>query len=260
MRGTILSMKDKKIIIGNWKMAPKTLQEAKATFQNIKSIAGKMKNVTTVVCAPHVYTSELAKLSGGKVLVGVQTVSYEIDDPHTGEVSADMVKDAGASYVIVGHSECRAKGETSEDVAKKVAAVTKKGLTAVVCVGESERDEEGAYTGFVKKQLVASLAGVPKKSVGKIIVAYEPVWAIGVQAKREATPEDVLEMSIFIRKVLADMFGSKESSTIPLLYGGSVDQKNAFSYLSGCEVQGLLVGRVSLKPGVFEKILQVANG
>jgi triosephosphate isomerase len=96
--------------------------------------------------------------------------------------------------------------------------------------------------------------------VEKIIVAYEPVWAVGVKATRQATPEDVLEMALYIRKILVDTFGEKQGSGIPILYGGSVDAKNAFSYLNGCEVQGLLVGRVSLKPGVFEKILNIANG
>ena len=167
-----------------------------------------------------------------------------------------MLKNIGDEYVIVGHSECRAKGETNSEVAKKVSATVKKGLIAVVCVGESERDEDGSYTTFVKTQLSESLEGVSKSHINKIVIAYEPVWAIGKKAKKEATKEDVLEMTIFIRKVLADVFGEKKGVSVPVLYGGSVNQKNVFSYVNGCEVDGLLVGRASLKPAIFEKILK----
>jgi triosephosphate isomerase len=254
-------MRDKKIIIGNWKMAPKNIRDAKATFQNIRSIASKLQNVQTVIAAPYVYLSELKKLeTGHRCVVGAQDVSFESDDPHTGEVSADMLKSIGVQHVIVGHSERRAKGETNEDVSKKVIAAAKKGLIVVVCVGELERDEEGEYTLYIKEQVMQSLADIPKKYLGQIIVAYEPVWAIGVKAKREATPEDVLEMRIFLRKVLIDMFGDRKGAAVPVLYGGSVNQKNAFAYIHGCEMQGLLVGRASLKPAVFEKILTLANG
>lgn len=254
-------MERKKIIIGNWKMAPKDIKEAKATFQNIRTIAGKQKNVQTVVCVPHVYISDMKRLeTGHRCVVGAQDVSHEIDDPHTGEVSADMLESLGVGYVIVGHSERRAKGETDADVAGKIQVTVKKGMYAVVCVGEKERDDDGAYSTTVKDQLLASLDGVPKKYLENVIVAYEPIWAIGAKAKKEATPEDVLEMSIFIRKVLTDAYGEKSASSVPILYGGSVDQKNAFAYLNGCDVNGLLVGRVSLKPAVFEKILIVANG
>ena len=254
-------MEDKKIIIGNWKMAPKTPREAKAVFQNIRSTAGKLRNVQTVIAVPYVYLWELKKLvTGHRCVVGAQDVSFEKDDPHTGEVSAEMLKNVGVEYVIIGHSERRAKGETNSEVANKVLATVKKGLVAVVCVGESERDDDGSYTTFVKTQLSESLEGIPKRYIDKVIIAYEPVWAIGKKAKKEATTEDVLEMSIFIRKVLADMFGERKGISIPVLYGGSVNQKNVFSYINGCEIDGLLVGRASLKPSAFVAILEVANG
>ncbi|MCK5027853.1 MAG: triose-phosphate isomerase, partial [Candidatus Pacebacteria bacterium] len=118
-------MKDKKIIIGNWKMVPSSLKEARAIFQNIRSTASKLRNVQTVIAAPYIYLSDLKKLvTGHRCVVGAQDVSFEKGDAHTGEISAKMIKNIGAQYVIVGHSERRAKGETDEDVAKKVTAVT----------------------------------------------------------------------------------------------------------------------------------------
>lgn len=252
-------MKQKRIIIGNWKMAPKSIREARAVFQNIRNIASKLQHVQTVVCVPHVFLSELKKLvTGHRCVIGAQNVSSERDDPHTGEVSVDMVKETGAQYVIVGHSECRAKGETDEEVAQKAGLITKD-LIAVVCVGESERDDEGRYTIFVKKQLLASLGKVTRKNLNNVVVAYEPVWAIGSKAKKEATLEDIQEMTIFIRKVLVDAFGGKKGNDIAILYGGSVNPTNATLYLRGTDIKGFLVGRVSLKPAGFEKILKATN-
>ena len=133
------------------------------------------------------------------------------------------------------------------------------GIITVLCIGEKERDDEGEYTKFVKTQLLESLAGVAKKNMKNLVIAYEPVWAIGKKAKREASPEDVLEMSIFIRKVLSDAYDKKVSDMMPILYGGSINQKNATGFFIGGEIDGLLVGRASLKPAVFTKILNIAN-
>jgi triosephosphate isomerase len=253
-------MKTKKIIIGNWKMAPKTSREAGAIFQNIRSVASKMQNVQTVLCVPSLYISSVQKkVTGHRCVVGAQDVSMYKDDAHTGEVSATMLKDSNVAYTIVGHSERRAMGETSEHVAEKATALTKEGIRAIVCVGESQRDDEGEYTHFIKAQLLESLKGVPKKNLEQVIVAYEPVWAIGKKAKREATIEDVREMSIFLRRILVDEFGQRIGSAIPILYGGSVNQKNTAGYLFGAEVDGLLIGRASLKPDVFKHILHIAN-
>ncbi len=253
-------MKQKKIIIGNWKMAPKSLKEARAIFQNNRSAASKMRNVQTVMCVPDVYLSELKKLvTGHRCVLGAQDVSFEKDDAHTGEISTNQLKSVGAQYVIVGHSERRAIGEGDKLISKKVIAATKSGLTAVLCIGEKERDDEGAYTKFVKTQLLASLAQVTKKNMENLVIAYEPVWAIGKAAKHEANPEDVLEMSIFIKKVLTDKFGKKVTTSVPILYGGSINQKNAAGFFIGGKINGLLVGRASLKPAVFTKILNIAD-
>ena len=241
-------------------MTPKSLVEARAIFQNNRSVAGKMKNVQTVMCAPYVYLSDLKKLvTGHRCALGAQDVSFEIEDAHTGEISTNQLKGVGVQYVIVGHSERRAMGESNELISKKVVAATKVGIITVLCIGEKERDDEGEYTKFVKTQLLESLVGVAKKNMKNLVIAYEPVWAIGKKAKREASPEDVLEMSIFIRKVLSDAYDKKVSNMMPILYGGSINQKNATGFFIGGEIDGLLVGRASLKPAVFTKILNIAN-
>jgi len=253
-------MEKQKIIIGNWKMAPKSLEEAKTVFQDIKKTAGKLSHVKTVICAPYIYQTELKKLTKGeKFVVGSQDVSVETEDAHTGEVSAEMLKNIGVEYVIVGHSERRAKGETNADLLKKITEVIKKEMTVVLCVGEKDRDEHGEYTKFIREQLLDVLQGFQKKNLDKLVIAYEPVWAIGKNAKREATKEDVLETTIFIKKVLRDLFDEKNAAKIPLLYGGSVNQKNCAEYLTECDMDGLLVGRVSLQPESFTKILMLAN-
>jgi len=253
-------MKQKKIIIGNWKMAPKSLVEAKAIFQENKKVANKMLNVQTVMCVPYIYLSELKKIATGqRCSLGAQDVSFEKEEAHTGEISASQLKGVGVQYVIVGHSERRAAGESNEVVSKKVLVAINSGLTVVLCVGEKKRDENGECTKYVKTQLLESLAGVTKKNMENLIVAYEPVWAIGENAEREANPEDVLEMSIFIRKVLADAFDKKISENLPVLYGGSTNQKNAEGFFTEGKVNGLLVGRASLKPAIFTKIINIAN-
>lgn len=253
-------MAKKKIVIGNWKMAPATLSEAKATFSAIKRTASGSRFVQAAVCPPFVYISDLKKMAGGRCALGAQDSFWDSkEEAQTGEISPAMLKRAGARYVIVGHSERRALGETNEIVGKKVAACLKEGMTAVLCVGESERDEYGEYTKFIKEELIAALAGAQKKDLKKIIIAYEPIWAIGKYARRAASPEDALEISILIKKTLAGMFGEDVAMDVPILYGGSVDSNNAGSFLSVGGADGLLVGRASLDAKKFSEIIKAAD-
>lgn len=250
----------KKIIIGNWKMAPATQKDAKQIFTAIKKIAGKKKNVQTVICPPFIQVTELAKMvSGHRCVVGAQDLFWEKEGSYTGEVSAEMLKDAKAQYVIIGHSERRALGETNTDIAKKVAVAVKAGLTAVLCVGESEHDEHGEYIRFLTDEIKESLAAINRPMLGKLVIAYEPIWAIGKASKDAAKPHDVLEITILIRKVLADMFGKSHAMNVPILYGGSVDPTNTRSFLEEGGVAGLLIGRASRDAKKFEKILDIAD-
>lgn len=252
-------MKAKKLIVGNWKMYPSTIKDAKAKFTEIKKTANTLRNVQTVICPPFVYVSELKKLATGhRCTVGAQNAWHENEGAFTGEVSTEMIKSIGAQYVILGHSERRAMGETDELINKKVLAAIKSELTVVLCVGERERDQDGVYMKFISEQLKRALSGVQKKDVTKIVIAYEPIWAIGKHAAHAASPDDALEVSILIKKTLTDLYG-KDASVISILYGGSVDEKNAWEFLIKSQVDGLLVGRASLDSKVFSEILMSAE-
>jgi triosephosphate isomerase (TIM) len=247
----------KKIIIANWKMNPASFEEAEILFLKIARKAD-FKNTEVVICPPSLYLDKMKKNSK-KVLLGAQDVFYEEKGAFTGNLSASMLVEAGAKFVILGHSERRKLGETDLDVNKKLKTALFFGLKPIVCVGETERDENHEYFGVVKKQIEESLNGINKKLVSKIIIAYEPVWAISTtKNKKEATSHDSYEMVIFIKKILHDKFGSK--TKIPrIIYGGSVDEKNCKDFLMNGGVEGALVGGASLNPDKFLEIIRVAE-
>lgn len=251
--------KEKKIIVGNWKMNPTSADWAKKIFQSTKKIAAKNDRVEVVVCPPFVYALPLSKISRGQVAVGAQDVFHEMSGSYTGEISALMLSDAGLTHVIVGHSERRKMGETDESVNKKSLAVLQGGLTLILCVGESNRDSEGAYLKFIADQIKSALAKAEKKHLKKLIIAYEPVWAIGKSDAEAMKPEDMHETGIYIKKVLSDMFGKEEASRVPVLYGGSVSPRNAGELIEKGNVSGLLVGRDSLNPENFAEIIKLAD-
>ena len=251
----------KKLIIGNWKMNPATLREAKAHFLSIKKEAALCKNADVAIAAPFVYLPDFGKLASAALALGAQNVSSEKEGAQTGEVSASMLAPLKVKYVLVGHSERRALGESNAFIAKKVAAVLAAKMTPVLCVGETERDTGMFYLSTVKTQLEECLASIPKNAISRVVVAYEPVWAISsTPGHRDATPDDALEMRIYIQKVLADMFGHANSDKVRVLYGGSVDEKNALGFLIGGRADGLLPGRASLTPKKFAAIVRLANG
>ena len=241
-------------------MNPFGLTESKKIFLDIRKTAGKYTRVQTVVCPPAVFLSEMNRLvSGHRCVLGAQNAFTEEVGAYTGEVSAVQCKNAGAQYIILGHSERRAQGETDAFVAEKVRAALRAGVFVILCVGEIARDDSGKYLSFVEQELQGSLARVEKGMKGKLVIAYEPIWAIGENAKRSAEPADVLEMNIFIRKVLADLYGKTTAFETPVLYGGSVDEKNSEAFLVEGEADGLLVGRASLDPHRFGEIVRIAD-
>ena len=253
-----MNKKSKKLIIANWKMNPNTLREAKVLYGVIRTKANRMQNVQSVVCPPFVFISELQKISKGqRLILGAQDVFYEKSGAYTGEISASMLYDVGARYVIVGHSERRALGESDEFIAKKVQSILKGKMKAVLCVGEKKRDE-GDYLHFLRKQVTDSLAGVSKHSLKNLIIAYEPIWAIGKGAIPDKA-EDAEETILFIKKVLIEKFGKKDAGLVPVLYGGSVGIKNTESFLEMGGIDGLLIGRASLDVKQFGEILQQAS-
>ncbi len=240
-------------------MYPASVKDAREKFVAIKKVAATLRNVQTVVCPPFVFVSDLQKLvTGHRCVVGAQNVWTENEGAYTGEVSPTQLLYIGLAYVVVGHSERRAMGETDELVNKKVITSAKTGLIVVLCVGERERDADGEYLKYIATQIKIALKGIQKKDLKNIVIAYEPIWAIGKNALRAASTDDALEVSILIKKTLADLYG-KDGSSVPILYGGSVDAKNAGEFLLKSHVDGLLVGRASLDPKVFVEILKSAD-
>ena len=249
-----------KLIVGNWKMEPQTALEAVKLARAVAKKARELTNVRTVVCPPVVFLGRFKKITDNAwCSLGAQDVFWEDRGAHTGEISPFMLKDACVKYVLVGHSERRARGETDETVNKKTKAILAHGLNAILCVGELVRADDGEYFHFVEDELERALLKVPKEALSRLVIAYEPVWAVGERALRAATPEDLFEMVIFIRKTVGKLFGNKEAHETRVLYGGSVDEKNAREFLKKGNADGLLVGRASLDAKKFGAILDCAE-
>lgn len=248
----------KKIVIANWKMNPETIGEAVKIFNATKMAVKDLKNTKVVICPPFVYLSDLEKLLSPKeekqLAFGAQDMFWEKSGSYTGEISSPMLK--GEKYVILGHSERRELGETNEIVAKKAFSAIKAGLSPILCFGEKERDSHGEYLHFLRQQIVESLNKVNKKLLPKVIIAYEPIWAIGKGAERALRATEVHEITLYIRKVLSEIYGQEIVVTIPILYGGSVNYQNAKDIILNGMVQGLLVGRESLKIEKFSELLK----
>lgn len=249
----------KKIIIGNWKMNPVSRKGAREIVGGIKKVVASLKKTNVVLCPPVVYLESLVGKKAGKLRFGAQDVYWEEKGAHTGSISPLMLSEAGAEYVIVGHSERRAGGEGGEIINLKIKAAMKVGLGVVLCVGEKDRDTHGHYLKVLETQLKEALLKMPPRLSEKLIIAYEPVWAIGKDATGVETPEGFMHNAIFIKKILSKIVGKKRAMEVPILYGGSADAKNAESFLKDGGADGLLVGRASLSAKDFGEILKIAE-
>ena len=240
-------MKRRNLIIANWKMNPESLEEAKRIFNTTKKVAALNKNTDVVVCPPFVYLESLSKSKPVKNLfLGAQNIASETKGAFTGEISAEIVKNSGASYTTVGHSERRLMGETNQIVKKKLQIAFDTGLTPILCIGEKERDKEGTYLEFIKNQIKECLSGLQKKYLVGLILAYEPVWAIGKSYKEAMSPTDVHEMVLFIRKVVGELFGKDIVLSLRILYGAAVEPENTALLFEHGNIDGLLVGHASI--------------
>lgn len=251
----------KKIIIGNWKMHPTSVREAEQLAINIREQL-PTNNAIVVIAPPFPFLPSLAALfpaKRGAFALGAQDAFWENAGAYTGAVSPLMLKKLGVRYVLLGHSERRQyQAETNAMVNKKISSCLKQGLSAVLCVGERARDDDGRFPPEVKEELVEGLRGVPKTHLDKLLIAYEPIWAIG-KGKKADTPEDFFAMMIYIRRTLFDIVGRRWAEQIPIIYGGSVGAENAASFLAVEGASGILVGRASLNPNVFARITAHAN-
>ncbi|MBI2627592.1 triose-phosphate isomerase [Candidatus Nomurabacteria bacterium] len=249
----------KKIIIGNWKMNPPTLKEAEKLFADVAKGVSAVKKTEIVICPPFIYLNKLTKIKTDKIKLGAQNVFYEEAGAYTGEVSALMLENIGVKYVLVGHSKRRELGETNFDVNRKVKVSLQVGLAPILCVGENLRDENHDYFKLVETQVVESLEGVSKDFLSKIIIAYEPVWAISTTPNRQdATPHDSEEMAIFIKRILVDKFGVKIKMP-KIIYGGDINEKNIGEFLKAGGVEGALIGRASLDVKKFIEIVKICE-
>jgi triosephosphate isomerase len=241
----------RKLIAGNWKMNTDRAG-AVALAKGIVAGAGQHKGVDLLVCPPAVYLAAVGEaVAGSSVALGAQNMYHEANGAFTGELSAAMLKDVGCNYVILGHSERRhILKETDADVNKKTLAALAAGLVPIVCMGEllSER-EAGQTATVIKTQFDGSLAGVSAEQIENLVIAYEPVWAIGTG--KVATPEQAEEVHADLRRLLVERYNDRSSAKVRILYGGSVKASNAGELLRQPNIDGALVGGASLKAEEF---------
>jgi triosephosphate isomerase len=226
-----------------------------------KVSAGKEKSpAEVVICPPAIFLPELAKLNKNKrVILGAQDGATVSIGSLTGSISFPMVKSVGATLSIIGHSECRKRGDSDEMINQKIKLALKTGLRVVLCIGEKEHSDDGEYLKELKNQLHLALAGIPKNNFKNLLIAHEPVWAIGAEATGADTPDSFSHNRLFIKKVLSDLSSPKIMAGIPILYGGSVNKDNAESFLNEGQADGLLIGRESLRAANFLKIINLVK-
>jgi triosephosphate isomerase len=244
----------KPIIAGNWKMH-KTSSESKEFISDLLKNFSDLENVEVVICPPFTSLETAANLlKGSNIKLGAQNVHYEKSGAFTGEVAPDMLKDLGVDYCIIGHSERRQYfGETDETVNKKVKAVLEVGIIPIMCVGETLSERENGETESVcKTQVTEGLKGLTAEEIKKVVIAYEPVWAIGTG--KSATKEDADETIGYIRKVVEEIAGKEVADAIRIQYGGSVKPENITSYMEMPQIDGALVGGASLQVKSFLEI------
>lgn len=249
----------KTIIAGNWKMN-KTPSEAKTLIEEMKPLLSKAKWCEMVLCVPFTDIQAAVKAAkGSKIAIGAENMHFEKSGAFTGEISADMLKELGVKYVIVGHSERRQYfNETDETCNKKVKAAIENGLRPILCVGESLAEREQDVTmEVIRKQVKIALQGVAAEDIKKVVIAYEPIWAIGTG--KTATSEQAGEVCAKIRDCLRELYGARAARAITIQYGGSMNAKNAAELLAQPDVDGGLIGGASLKSADFAAIVEAAN-
>ena len=248
----------KTVIAANWKMN-KTPSDTKAFMTEFKGMMPKGRWCDVAICVPAVcIPAAVRAMRETRVGIGAENCNANDHGAYTGELATNMLVDAGCKYVIIGHSERRAMGETDADVNAKVLAALEAGLIPIMCCGETlEQREAGVTNEWIAMQIKLGLAGVSEEKIRKVIIAYEPIWAIGTG--RTATPEQAEEVCEHIRTVVRKLYSSKNARAISILYGGSMNDKNAFELLAQPDIDGGLIGGASLVPEKFVKIIEAAN-
>ena len=246
----------RKLLLGNWKMN-KTVSEAKEFALNAKDLGklAKQNKVDMGICVPYIDLAPVKKILKNSLIVGAENC-HELDHgAYTGEVSIPMLLDLGITWCIIGHSERRTYyNETSEACNKKILALLKNNMVPVYCCGESlETYEEGKTKEFVKEQIIKGFKDVSKEDAMKVVIAYEPIWSIGTG--KNASKEIAEDVCKFIRKIIKDLYDTKTSNKVRILYGGSVKPNNIKEYLYCDNIDGALVGGASLDVNSYKELL-----
>ncbi len=251
----------KKFIAGNWKLNPADGPKAVELCSELRSALNAYSKVRIALFPPFLGLGMISKIfADTDIAVGAQNLFWEDTGAYTGEVSGSMIKSAGCDYVIIGHSERRQYfGETDETVNRKITAALRNNLYPIVCVGESlEQRETSVFKDVVREQVSEALREIDVADlIGNLVIAYEPVWAIGTG--RNATPQQAQEMHAFIRQLLAEEQGEALSETTLIIYGGSVNPDNARELLSQPDIDGALVGGASLNAASFAAIVKIGD-
>ncbi len=242
------------LIVANWKAYVEDLEKAKKLVLAARRVARTTRH-SIVLAPPAPLLGAFSTKDGGGVTFAAQDVSSGVGGAETGEATAAAYAAAGASYTLVGHSERRAQGETNSQIAEKVARALAHGLIPIICVGESERDEEGRYLSVIREEITTALSPLEPRERAGVVVAYEPLWAIGKGALFAISSSDLAEMTLYIRKVLAELLPGKSSSQSQVLYGGSVEPDNIRVLAGGSGVDGFLIGHASVDPVTFTKLV-----
>ena len=237
----------KPVLVANWKNHPDSLALAKALLKEISKNSRLYRNLSLFIAPPYPYFESVSERLGSFGRLAAQNMSSLPPGNYTGQVTPDILKSFGVRLAILGHSERRGLGETSEHVAKKVKIALRLGIVPLVCVGELSQDQDGEHFEFLRDELKLSLAGLNREMVvSRLTLAYEPIWAIGKHARDAMASADLSQTVLFIKKVLADLFGRVVAEQIPILYGGSVEPANASRLFSETGIRGFLVGHASL--------------
>lgn len=243
------------LIVANWKAYVEELARAKKLLAISKRLA-HATGIAIVLAPPAPLLGVLSAKNKSRVAFAAQDVSATAGGALTGEATAPAYAAAGASYAILGHSERRAGGDTDAVIAVKLTHALAHGLTPILCVGEAERDGEGRYLALVREELTTAVESLTPKERTKVIVAYEPLWAIGTTAAHAIAPNDLAEMVLYIRKVVAELLPGKSARRSLVLYGGSVEPSNIRDLAAGSGVDGFLIGHASVDPQVFTQLVR----
>lgn len=251
-------MKHTPLVVGNWKLHPATLSEAEQLTVACKRALKTISGVLIAVAPPTLFTAAVVNtLTRSTIAVAAQDGFYQELGAYTGKISMKQLAAAGVRYVILGHSEMRTLGETDVNIQQKVAVALKHVLTPIVCVGERERDLAGDFYQVVAAQIQAAVSGLKPAQVQRVVIAYEPIWAIGTG--KTASVEDVKEMQLYINAILTKLYTRKVVAGVQQIYGGSVKSHNAKELFEGGGMSGFLVGGASLSADEFSSIIKIIS-